>query len=427
MITIRTGELFVEKYNEENGTNFTPKEIFCMLAEKVFEGGKHMVNLTNSKFFQYLKDYNKFLKGEKDEPSFELALTSFCDDLENRNCGVETSMNVFGGCAEKGNDGYILPRTEFNYCDNIHFSIDERYCSFIGSFFSIGVNEFLTVINNKEIIWLLYKSFNEYYEFIHNNDSVADKQLPTWNGCYFYAKIRGINEYIYDKKLKKNGSSEKLETINFLEFLDALSRIDSLNIKTLEFESFGQTNTTCGCITINLDNARGWFNIFDKVVETDNEDFDLVKYAKVFNKRDLLRLSMEYGEITADMINPLLNFRRRKSDNEFNEKTGGKFIKTYLEIIMKKEEQELAKSFGAFLTSATKAKSKKAMSFASELENVFKSRKTTDLGESIIALCEKASEPYNEGTVPYEVITYFSLDENKPKLLEFLTLTKFNR
>ena len=26
MITIRSGELFVEKYNEENGTNLTPKE-----------------------------------------------------------------------------------------------------------------------------------------------------------------------------------------------------------------------------------------------------------------------------------------------------------------------------------------------------------------------------------------------------------------
>ena len=265
---------------------------------------------------------------------------------------------------------------------------------------------------------------------------VKGNQLTTWNGCYLYEKIRGISEFTVGKKIttlgitnedKKRGYTHRLDTINFLEFLDVLSRIDSLNIKTLEFESFGQTNTTCGCITIDIDDARGWFNIFDKVVETDNEDFDLEKYAKVFNKEGLLRLSMEYGEITSDMISPLRDFRRRKSDNEFNEKTGGKFIKTYLEIIMKKNEQELAQAFGAFLTSATKAKSKKTMSFSSELENVFKSRKTTDLGESIIALCEKASEPYNEGTVPYEVITYFSLDENKSKLPEFLTLTKFNR
>ena len=64
MITIRSGELFVEKYNEENGTNLTPKEIFCMLAEKSFKGSRHMVNWTNSKFFNYLKEYNKFLEKE---------------------------------------------------------------------------------------------------------------------------------------------------------------------------------------------------------------------------------------------------------------------------------------------------------------------------------------------------------------------------
>ena len=158
MITIRTGELFVEKYNEEMKTNFTPKAIFSMLAEKAFKDvNRHMINWTNSKFFQMLT---------KKKYTFEQALEEFCNDLENINYGVETSINVYGGCGvpKKGQKG--LPTTEFNYCDNLHFTIDERYCSFIGSFFQIGVQNFVTVINNKNIIWELYHSFNEYYKFI---------------------------------------------------------------------------------------------------------------------------------------------------------------------------------------------------------------------------------------------------------------------
>ena len=74
MITIRTGELFVEKYNEENHTDLKPKEIFRLLAEKAFKGGRHMINWTNSKFFVYLKEYNKARRLKKSEPSFEDAL-----------------------------------------------------------------------------------------------------------------------------------------------------------------------------------------------------------------------------------------------------------------------------------------------------------------------------------------------------------------
>lgn len=426
MITIRTGELFVEKYNEENGTNFTPKEIFCILAEKAFKGGRHMVNWTNTKFFSYLKEYNKFLEGEKEEPSFEGALNSFCDELENKNSdyGVETTMNVYGGCA--------LPKpgemqtTEFNYCDNLHFSIDERYCSFIGAFFIITLNtacacaksKYFTIINNKNIIWLLYSGFEKYYRFIHDNDELDDKDLGEWNGCYLYETIMNRNEFTYNKKLKNNG----INPLDFLEFLELISYAN-VNIKTLEIECLGQLNSSCGCITLDLGNIKGWFNIFEQIVDNDDEEFDIEKYSKLFNKENLLRVCMEFGEVTSNMIDPLFDLKKRMKNNEFTGKNRIKFLKKYLKIIMTETEINMAKDFGSFLSESSKTK--KSYSFKSELEAIFSSKKNTDLGNSLIAFCDKANVPYNEG-IPYEVITYFTNDRSKDKFMEFLMYTKFN-
>ena len=418
MITIKCGQLFVEKYNEMNGTNLTPKEIFCMLADKAFRGGRHMDNWTNSKFFNYLKEYNKFLSGKKEEPSFENALNSFCNDLENRNRGIETTLNVYGGCAESNK--HEMQTTEFNYCDNLHFTIDERYCSFIGSFFQIMVNGFATTINDKDIIWMMYNSFNKYYDFIHGNDTVRDKQLPTWNGCFFYETVMKKRGYTESVKLNKDG----LSTISFLDFLSAITNLKDKKIDTLIFENFGQTNTSCGYITVDLEGVSGFLNIFDTVLANIDEEFDIEKYADIFGKKNLIYIAMENGEITKEMLDPLVDFKKKKARGEFKNKSGIKFLKEYLKTIMNNQEIEMARNFASFLTKSSKS-GKKTISVKQELDNVFTSTNTTSLMDSIIAFCEKsgAAKDSNEVT---DVVNYFVENANQAKLREFLTFTKFN-
>ena len=419
MITIKAGKLFVEKYNEENGTNLTPKEVFCILAEKAFKGGRHMVCWVNTPFFNYLKDYNKFLSGKCEEPSFEESVEKFCDYVENRNCGLESSLNVYGGCAEKGNDGDILPTTEFNYCDNLHFTIDERYCSFIGSFFQICVAGFSTVLNNKKMLWLMYESFNEYYKYIHENDVVRDKQLPAWNGCYFYQKMMNKPGFIHKKT---NGDS--IGTLDYLEFLEVIIRHRGYNIKNLVFENFGQTNITAGCVTLDLDDAYSWLDIMDKVVANIDEEFDLEKYSKLFSKGNLLRISFEAGEVTSNMLDPLYDFKRRRSEEEYKNKEGIKFLKIYLKFIMTAKELELAKQFGAFLKDAPK-KDKKVLSVKEEIKSILSSKNLTKFGDAVFEFCKKTGIDPTVG-VPFDVVTYFSTDNNSFRLPEFVMYTKFN-
>ena len=123
------------------------------------------------------------------------------------------------------------------------------------------------------------------------------------------------------------------------------------------------------------------------------------------------------------MIDPLSDFKKRIKTNDFNGNDKIAFIKEYLKYVMTIQEQELAKNFGHFLSDSVKANKK--FSFKNEMENIFNAR-TTNLLEAIRNFCEKANVRYNEGTIPYDVVQYFTLDENKNKLREFLSFTKFN-
>lgn len=419
MITIKTGKLFVKKYNEENGTSLTPKEAFCMLADKAFRGGRQMACWTNSKFFQYMIAYQGFLKGKKEEPSFDKALKEFCDELENSNCGVETSLNVYGGCGIPSKNE--MPTTEFSYCDNIHFSIDERYYSFIGSFFQICVAGFNTVIENEEAVWLLYESFNAYYDFIHNNEEFKDKQLFTWNGCYLYKVLtKQGDRFIEEKKMKNDGG---VETISFMEYLVAITKTNWKCIKNIIFENFGQTNATGGYITLDLDGVVSLFSIMRRIVANIDEDFDVVKYSKIFKKDNLLRMSMERGEVTEEMIDPLYYFKTSFKEEEFKNKEGIKFLNEYLKIIMTEQEKDLAMRFGEFIKNASKG-GKKTLSVKEEVNNIFSSYDVVKFGEAILAFCKKANVP-TEG-VPYEVISYFVDGTKSNRLREFIMFTKFN-
>ena len=53
MLTIRAGKLFVDKYNLENNSKLSPKEVFRVLCEKVFtkdNKGRLLVHWNNTKF-----------------------------------------------------------------------------------------------------------------------------------------------------------------------------------------------------------------------------------------------------------------------------------------------------------------------------------------------------------------------------------------
>jgi hypothetical protein len=421
MNTIRAGRLFVEKYNEEEGKKMTPRDILCMLAEKAFKDNKFMVWWGNSKFHEYYKKYRKYENGDE-KPDFNETLYSFCDTLENFNVGVETSSNVYGGCAFPIDKDGCGPTTEFNFCDNIHLSLDDRYYSFIGAFFLIKVEGKSTTINNKDLLWILYDGFNKYYKFIRDNECMNTKQLDRWNGQYLYHRIKnGKKKFDAEPIIAGNDILE----ITYIEFLDMITRIDGNKVKYALFERFDKVNTTAGYVTFDLDGIRGKFSILKKILKDVDENFDIREYEKSFAKTGLMRKSLEFGEVTADMIDPLYDLRNDANRADIlsrNNAAAVKNLKKYLEIaIMKKEEIDLSKRFVEFIENSRK---KSKLSVKSELDAVLKPRDLTSFGNALITFCEKAGVKANDGT-PMEVVDYFAQDENKKILKEFLMYTRF--
>ena len=91
---------------------------------------------------------------------------------------------------------------------------------------------------------------------------------------------------------------------------------------------------------------------------------------------------------------------------------------------MTKKEMELASQFGEFLKNAPK-KDKKVLSVKEETNKILSSNNITKFGNAVLEFCKKTGVDPSVG-VPFDVVTYFSTDNNSFKLPEFVMYTQFN-
>lgn len=346
MNTFKCGKLFCEKYNEVNNTNYTAKDIFCnVIAPLLFYGKIHLVNWTNSKFFNYLKMLNKN-KVQLNQETFNNVVNDFCAEVENDKYNVMTIMNVFGGCAKPSLIGKGEGQTTmFCYSDNLYFDYNERYYTFIGSIFSFQCEGWNIIINNKETIWQTYLGIIEYRKVLETNTNLADKQVYAWNTAYLFTKMNNEKtSYIVDEFFKKD-KLEINDKINFFNFLFLINKLKG-NIKTIELFRSGQYNNTCGAILINFEYVRRISELYKQLYAEVNEDFKYADFNKTMGyKQKLIYKAIENGAIYKGFFNPLKDV----SDIKKN-----KFKQKYIELIMTDNEKKLAEEFAKTLKSIKK-------------------------------------------------------------------------
>ena len=344
MNTFKCGKLFCEKYNEVNNTDFTAKEIFCnVIAPLLFYGKIHLVNWTNSKFFNYLKMLNKN-KVQLNQETFNNVVNDFCTEVENDKYNVMTTMNVFCGCAipKIEDDGQT---TMFCYSDNLYFDYNERYYTFIGSIFSFQCEGWNIIINDKEIIWQTYLGIIEYRRELERNTNLNDKQVYAWNTAYLFAKINNEQtSYIIDEFYKKD-KLEINDKINFFNFIFLINKLKK-NISVIELFRNGQYNNTCGVILINFEYVRRISELYKQLYAEVNEDFRYADFNKAMGyKQKLIYKAIENGAIYKGFFNPLKDV----SDIKKN-----KFKQKYIELIMTDNEKKLAEEFAKTLKTIKK-------------------------------------------------------------------------
>lgn len=382
MITIKTGKIFCDRYNQENGTNLSPKEIFCeIIAPMAFKSNKYLINITNSKFFTFLDDINK---GKKVIEDFEEVLDDFCTELEKCNNGLMTTMNVFGGCA--------LPKSEKKekttmclYNTNIYFNIDERYCSFIGAFFQLQFGSHFVAINDSDFIWKLWNGIKIYKEYIECGDLLTkDKQINTWNTLY--ALYNNDDNYdvnnIITNELKEGGLSTEKN-----DFVTLMKIIYPLNIKYFETEAFGKLNTTSGVITLNPVKFRREYEYIESIFsDVENKKFNYKGYYDIFGG-DIFYKMLQYGAIS----NKLHSVQQKwfnLTDNEIKRnKKNINYILKYLNFTMTQETIELAKKFVD--TIKDQGNKQKKLNYSYEMDNLLKSSTPTYMNKNLIKLIDK--------------------------------------
>lgn len=335
MITIKSGELLVKRYNKENNTQLTPKEFFkSVIAPLLFYGNRHLVCWQNSKFFQYMKDINS-KKKELNESTFNEVVDDFCKEIDNPRNNVLTTLNIFGGCA--------VPKygatTFFSYSDNLDFNQDERYYSFIGSSVALLIEGWCVMLDNEDIVWEIFKGIEKYRQVIDTNENLYGNQVYTWNTVYLFNKYLGdidtiCDEYFNDKgKMSLNNTSNGINFSNFLYLIQSLNK----NIKMLHFfNDNGQQTRSCTSVLIDLNYVSSQSKMFKQLYQTMDVDFKYANFNKIFGGKNLFYKAIETGCITKGFFNPLLDVKKNDKEKIKNNRL------KYIEFIMTKEQKDMA-------------------------------------------------------------------------------------
>lgn len=400
MVTVRTGEILLERYNKEYNTNLTPKEFFCeIVAPLLFYGNKHLVCWINSKFSNpQLPVFKACKNGNITKEVFDNVLNEFCEGIENLKHGVLTTLNIFGGCA--------IPeygcKTMFCYSDNLDFNVEERYCSFIGSIVCLQIEGWNSVIYDEETIWEVFNGVKLYREMLDNNSNLDGNQLYAWNSAYLFNKHMGNVDTIYDEYYESNGRINLKNKINFSNFLFLLVKLNR-NIRIFDLFIVNKTNKTCSTILIDIDYVSTQSKLYKKIYEKINEDFRYADFNKLFGGKNLLYKAIEIGRITEGFFNPLLDINKKN-----------KYLSIYIELIMTDEEKKLA----SVLAKCVKLKKKENPRLVYHEDKIFKSKDAYDLIENLMEL------PNFEDLAPLvELITQDNF--SKEKIKQFLILSKF--
>ena len=338
MITFKLGKIFCELYNETNNTNMSPKDIFKnVITPLLFGTEPHLVCWTNSKFSN---------PSTKKNP-FEENLDKFCSEVESETGGLMDTLKVYGGCAVPYNTATKKYKsnpqtTSFCYEENQYFNIDERYYSWIGGAFLIGIGGYCIAVNDKEFVKTMYDSVIAYRNALIDNADLTDigGKLATWNTIYLYTYYNDgdtstILENYYDgKKFKSN--------ISFEDFIFIIAK-HFPNVKYIDLEHFDKTNVTCGTITIsNLGEIKRISDVLEKIYKdvSDNKNFSKFNFKNMFDGGHVaLKRAIEAGCVYNGIIDPLINF-----DDYSNLKKNKYFIK-YIENVMNENEIKIANDF----------------------------------------------------------------------------------
>jgi hypothetical protein len=251
MYTSYIGQKFLALYNKHNNTRHSAKYFFDeVMFPLFFDDNRHLLHVNNSPFFQKPSPIAVKKAGSK-----ALAqLYKLHEDIASQ----PPNMATFVGYAAKDLQGTTSGQLTSLDCK---IEAEELYASWVGEALALGISGGLTLlIDEEDVLWTLYKGWEQYRNYLKQTPNIKDKQIQTWNGhwlCYAYEfNDVEVPDSCPELNLKEQLGQLAITTQNWARIVFALVRKFPERILTAYCYNFSQTNTTIGFVNFYLSDVQ---------------------------------------------------------------------------------------------------------------------------------------------------------------------------
>lgn len=269
MITSNIGKIFLEAYNEENGTSYDARTFFLeQFYPLFFDQNKQMMYVINSPFVQQLPSCRDCIKGIKSFEDIEQRakrLNAFIEKVENN--GADMSIAIGYPSIE------VNAKTSGQVTDlKMNTSKEDIFLSWIGGALGITVSGGVSILfSHKNILLDIFKGWKFYRKALNETLMLDGNKINSWNGqwLFHYYDQREYEEEnplanFAPYKVDKDGIIG-IETQTWTKILIGISRKYDNSQLLGYIYSFGQTNTTVGFVPFDLSQIRRPIHLYKKM------------------------------------------------------------------------------------------------------------------------------------------------------------------
>lgn len=299
MIASRIGHIFLEEYNKRNKKLYTSKQFFTEILHPLFyDHPKYMQWITNSPYVQGIRKGTLPTKEERGQK-----LQKLIEKITNSEPDASIAIGYPSSDPLATTSGQVT---------DMAFPMDEEdlYASWIGGAFGIGVSGGLSIyFDHPEILWLLYRGWPFYRQWIEETPEMKGNQIETWNGQW----ISYVHSRFYNEKYPLTGMSEcrenikgiiQLKTQHWTKVVFNLTQMFKSQTIVGYVFSLGQTNITIGFIPFHLPAVHHLFELYRRLFGDMQFRNGIDKIEEAFSDVKSLFVSCEMGSIGINSLQP---------------------------------------------------------------------------------------------------------------------------
>ena len=269
MITSNIGKIFLEAYNEENGTSYDARTFFLeQFYPLFFDQNKQMMYVINSPFVQQLPSCRDCIKGIKSFEDIEQRakrLNAFIEKVENNDADMSIAIGYPSIEVNAKTSGQVTDL-------KMNTSKEDIFLSWIGGALGITVSGGVSILfTHKNILLDIFKGWKFYRKALNETLMLDGNKINSWNGQWLF-HYYDQREYEEENPLANFAPYKDdkdgiigIETQTWTKILIGISRKYDNSQLLGYIYSFGKTNTTVGFVPFDLSQIRRPIHLYKKM------------------------------------------------------------------------------------------------------------------------------------------------------------------